>query len=105
MQGNTDAHRRADEARTLWHEGDHAFHRGELKVALRCYQAAHQLVVDQPRLHRAAHQRLAEVHRELGMWTAWARDNALLITAPLGSFHAVGAVARVGRLFVGAQIK
>ena len=105
MSDTTDQHKRIDEAKHIWHSGDHAFHKGEYKVALRCYKAAHDLVIDVPRMHRAAHQRLVEVHRELGMWSAWARDNALLVTAPVGSFRVIGLVARAGRFFARPQTR
>ncbi len=98
-------HKRIDEAKKIWHSGDHAFHRGEYKVALRLYVAAHHLVTDHPSMHRAAHERLVEVHRELGMWSAWARDNALLVTAPVGSFRVISLFARAGRIFSRAQTR
>lgn len=99
MEGSTDTHKRADEAKKLWHEGDHAFRQADPELALRFYRAAHDLVRDCPRLHRASHERLAAAHRELGLWTAWAFDNALLVTAPLGSFRIVGAIARKTKWF------
>ena len=102
---NAERHKRIDEAKHIWHSGDQAFQKREYKVALRCYRAAHDLVIDIPGMHRAAHERLVEVHRELGMWSAWARDNALLVSAPLGGFQVLGFLARAGRVFSRPQTR
>ena len=84
-------------AKKLWHEGDHATRRGDYSAALRLYGGAHDLVVDLPRWHRLAHEKLCAVHRRTGRWGRWARDNVLLITAPAGSFVLISGAVRAGR--------
>ncbi len=90
-------------AKKCWHEGDHAFRRGDYSAALRLYRGAHDLVVDLPRWHRLAHEKLCPLHRETGRWVAWTRDNVLLTSAPLGTFHLLAALTRAGRRVLGQR--
>ena len=73
-------------ARRLIREGDKAMRQGELYTARRLYQSAHDQLRHEPADHRLIHEKLVEVNRELGNWGAWLAGNALLISAPLGTF-------------------
>lgn len=73
--------------RRLIREGDKAMRQGELYTARRFYQTAHNQLRHAPADHKLIHEKLVEVNRELGNWGAWLAGNALLISAPLGTFR------------------
>ena len=82
--------------RRLIREGDKAMRQGELYTARRLYQNAHDQLRHIPADHRLIHEKLVEVNRELGNWGAWLAGNALLISAPLGTFRLLARL-RTGR--------
>lgn len=69
---------------------------GERLAAEQCFAqahaavtAGHDVVLDDPALHREAHVRLRPLNAALGWWGEWATDVVLLILAPIGVFELV----------------
>ncbi|MCA9773467.1 MAG: hypothetical protein KC466_13720 [Myxococcales bacterium] len=86
---------RVKEAQALLDEGDVHFQAGRLVEARDLYYRAHDLVIDVPRAHRAAHARMLPVHVALGMTRDIRADRFLLAFAPLGVFHLIALPARI----------
>lgn len=78
----------------LWNEGDACLERGDRDGAYAHYTTAHDLIMDCPRLHLAAHRHLRQVtrfHRDKReFWT----DTILIRLAPLGIFEAISFAMR-----------
>lgn len=84
-----DLQTRIIEADRLWAAGDAALAAGETQRAYDDYTAAHDLVLDCPRLHRQAHRQLRRVTRQRRPRGEYYTDSALLLLAPLGVFELI----------------
>ena len=60
---------------------------GSLQLPFALLTAAHDRVTDVPSQHEEAHRRLLPVDRALGRTRDVFVDRALLLLAPVGSFH------------------
>ena len=81
-------------ALSLWEDGDACLEKGDREGAYARYTAAHDLIMDCPSLHLAAHRQLRQVtrfHRDKReFWT----DTLLIWLAPLGIFEAIAFAMR-----------
>lgn len=80
-----DRHRQAE---ALWEAGAEHAAAGRHPEAWRCFEDAHDLVLDHPGLHLEAHHRLLPVNRALGRRDAIV-DRLLIALAPLGIFSLI----------------
>ncbi len=81
-----DLAQRAEVAAAAFRQGDQLAAAGRHTDARSAYTAGHDVVLDLPLLHRAAHERLLPVHRALGLKRDVLEDQLLLLLAPLGVF-------------------
>lgn len=90
-QPNTTAHPDdiARQAEAEWARGEHCERAGQLDAAYRHFRAAHDLVVDCPRLHQQAHRHLLRINLQRRGWRELLTDVVLLSLAPLWIFEVV----------------
>ncbi len=81
-------------AEALWQQGDALLAAADGAAAYRAYTAAHDLILDCPRLHLRAHQKLRQVTREHGERGELITDTLLLWLAPLGVFELIAWAVR-----------
>lgn len=80
---------RSRRAREAWRTGRTHEAGGNLEAAYECFRTAHDLVVDCPRLHQAAHRHLRRINAKRRSYRGLATDMFLLGTAGIGSFELV----------------
>lgn len=85
---------RVSEAEALWNKGDAMLATGDGRGAYAAYTAAHDLIMDCPRLHERAHRQLRKVSRAYGHRGEVITDNILVWLAPLGVFAAISFAMR-----------
>ena len=81
-------------AEDLWDEGSAHEAAQRWQKAWRCYEDAHDLVLDNPVLHLKAHHRLLPINRALGNRDA-VTDRFLIALAPVGIFVLITMLSRL----------
>lgn len=85
---------RAEQAETLWLQGDALLAAGDGRAAYAAYTQAHDLVTDCPRLHAHAHRQLRRVSGTHGHRGEVLTDNLLVWLSPLGIFELIAKTMR-----------
>ena len=79
---------------SLWAKGDACLEAGDRDAAYAHYTTAHDLIMDCPRLHLAAHRRLRRVTRFHRDKREFLTDTLLVRLAPLGIFEVIAFAMR-----------
>ncbi len=83
---------RKQRAEKLWRQGDLALAATNRERAYKLYTEAHDAIVDEPKMHCAAHRKLRKVTRHHTDKREFITDTLLVWLAPVGIFRLIAAV-------------